>query len=227
VRGERGDVDPGNRLRARFRAHLGAKMVVWVGLTIGICVPYFGLQRLDVLGLQRLDPFSTWLVPETALDRAVPFEPRWIWPYVSVAVLVAIAPLMATSQIALRRYSVGLALLCTTCFAVFLFFPVAGPRPSVLPDLALYRFLVSVDRPTNSLPSLHVGLVVYSLLYCDRVLRAGTDPGRLAVLRVLGAVWGVAILYSTLATKQHWAVDLPPAIVIAYGAYAFAWRRAD
>jgi hypothetical protein len=204
---------------ARLRAHIGAKLVVWGGLTAGICGPYFALQRLEL--------FPARLPPVTALDRAVAFEPLWIWPYVSIALLVAIAPMLATSRDALRRYVLGLAILCGVCFAVFLAVPVIGPRPSVMPDQALYRFIVAVDRPTNSFPSLHVGLAVYSLLYCNRVLGPGGSRSSRFLRQGLGALWGAAILYSTLATKQHWAIDLPPAIVIAAVAYALAWRRAD
>ena len=62
----------------------------------------------------------------------------------------------------------------------------AGPRPEVLPDHDFYELLVAYDRPLNSMPSLHAGLVVYSLLFANRVTRSTSfalsdgDSGRRA-----------------------------------------------
>jgi membrane-associated phospholipid phosphatase len=111
---------------------------------------------------------------------------------------------------------------------VFLCFPVEGPRPAPMDGHhPLYRWLVGVDRPTNSLPSLHAGLTVYSLLFAARALRGALRPSTRVALGAIGALWGAAILYSTLATKQHWALDLPPGVLLAAGAHALAWRSAQ
>jgi membrane-associated phospholipid phosphatase len=193
------------------------KLAVWLGLAVGICVPYFSLQRAST--------FPVFPVPETSLDRAIAFQPDWIWIYVSIFALVPLAPALAPDVPALRRYTTGLACLCVPCFALFWLLPVEGPRPALLPDHALYGWIVSVDRSTNSLPSLHAGLALYSLLFLGRVLHPTTGATR-SGLRLAGWLWGAAILYSTLATKQHWAVDLPAGMAIAWGAHRLAWRRA-
>jgi hypothetical protein len=203
----------------RLRAELPAKLAVWLGLAVGICVPYFALQRWSPLPARSLGA--------TALDRVVAFDPHWIVAYLSLGLLVPLAPLLAADRDALARYTRGLALLCLACFAVFLCFPVEGPRPAPLEgDHPLYRWLVGVDRPTNSLPSLHAGLTVYSLLFAARALRGAGGSGVRLALCAAGALWGAAILYSTLATKQHWALDLPPGVLLAAGAHALAWRSA-
>jgi len=208
----------GAALGGRFRALLGEKVAVLLGLTVGICVPYFALQRIEL--------FPRHAPRITGLDAAVPFDPAWIWPYVSIALLVPLMPLLSTSREQLTRYARGLTLLCLACFAAFLLLPVDGPRPALVPAEGLYGLIVSYDRPSNSLPSLHVGLATYSLLYGYRVLEAGLGTrGRLAYLAV-AALWGGAILYSTLATKQHWLMDLPGAVLLACGAHALAWRGA-
>src|SRR5262245_41954756 len=132
---------------ARLRAHLGAKIAVWLGLAVGICVPYFTLQRIAL--------FPTRTLPELALDRWIEFAPGWLWAYFSLALLVPLAPLLATQREELSRYARGLALVCLPCFAAFLFFPVEGPRPAVPPLHDGYQALVAYDRPANSFPSLH------------------------------------------------------------------------
>ena len=202
---------------ARLRSHLGLKIAVWLGLAVGICVPYFTLQRVQLFALRE--------APALPLDRWIPFDPDWIWAYVSIALLVPLAPLLATRRDELIRYAKGLALLCAVCFAAFLFVPVAGPRPAgIAGQHAVYELIVAYDRPSNSLPSLHAGLAIYSLLFGYRVLRA--DLGRAAQLAALlaGTLWGALILYSTLATRQHWAIDLPAGMLVAGAAHAVVWR---
>ena len=157
---------------SRLLVELRTKVAVLLGLTVGICVPYYFLQRYPVLPLRT--------VPQTPLDAWVPFDPGWVYAYGSIALLVPLLPLLATHRDHLLRYAKGLALLCAACFLVFLVSPVAGPRPSDLPEAGLYRQLISVDRSFNSLPSLHAGLTVYSLLFGYRVLRDALPPGERA-----------------------------------------------
>jgi len=203
---------------AAVTAYWREKLAVWLGLAVGICVPYFGLQRVDTFPLLR--------VPETALDRAIAFQPEWIWVYLSIALLVPLAPALAPDTAALRRYAVGLTGLCLPCFVLFWLLPVEGPRPAVVPDHAVYGWTVSVDASTNSLPSLHAGLAVFSLLFIGRMLARHPEARVRLAWQGVGWLWGAAILYSTLATKQHWLVDLPVGVAIAWGAHRLAWRGA-
>jgi membrane-associated phospholipid phosphatase len=202
----------------RLRAQLGAKIAVLLGLAIGICVPYFTLQRIGF--------FPTRTLPVGALDRLVAFDPRWLWVYLSIALLVPLAPLLATSRGDLARYARGLALLCLPCFAAFLLLPVAGPRPELPPPSDAYRLLVAYDRPGNSFPSLHAGLAVYSLLFAWRMLRADLSRASRIAIGCVGALWVALILYSTLATRQHWVIDLPIGVALAIAADARVWRSA-
>lgn len=202
----------GTWIARRLCASWREKVAVCLGLAVGICVPYFTLQRVD-LGM----PLQ---VPETALDRFVPFLPGATPVYLSIAALVPLAPWLAPNREAVVRYATGLALLCLPSFVLFALFPAAGPRPEFVPDGGLYGLLVGHDRPTNSLPSLHAGLTLYSLLVLERVLGREVPP----LARGLGWAWGAAILLSTLATRQHWALDLPPGMGLAIGAYWVAWR---
>jgi len=207
------------RLRGRLRAQLPAKLAVWLGLALGICIPYFTLQRLAL--------FPRRAVPVLALDHAIDFQPGALWAYLSVGLLVPLAPLLATRRSELVRYARGLALLCVACFVAFLFVPVEGPRPAVPPDHRAYQWLVALDRPANSFPSLHAGLALYSLLFGLRVLRGALAPAARRAVTGLGTLWVALILYSTLATRQHWAIDLPAGMALAFAAYALAWRSAE
>jgi membrane-associated phospholipid phosphatase len=190
---------------------LGPKLGVWIGLALGICIPYFGIQR--ALGA------PSWTPAATPIDDWVAFDPGWVFAYQSIALLVPIVPLLVVHREELIRYARGLALLCLPCFLIFWLFPVAGPV-----DHAAYGWLAGVDSPANSLPSLHAGLTVYSFCFAWSLLRHELNR-RSRVLFLAGAgLWTSLILYATLATKQHWLLDLPPGVFLGWLANRLTWR---
>ena len=196
----------------RLGSQAWRKAAVLAGLTVGICAPYFTLQTLGV--------FPKRDIPETALDRVIAFAPEWTPVYLSVCLLVPLSVLSATRRDELSAFARGLTALCVTCFAGFLFFPAAGPRPGpeVIAGLSgSYPWLISIDGAKNAFPSLHAALTVFCLGFALDVLRAGPTGRGIALF------WGGAILFSTLATKQHFALDI--AVGGAVGAVALAWSR--
>lgn len=201
--GDQPEAGPG----ARLQLHLTQKVAVLLGLAVGICVPYFSLQYVDW--------FPAHTVPALGIDDAIPFSPNWVWVYLSIAVLVPAAPLMIPTRAGLAHYSRGLAVMCTIAFVCFLLFPVAGPRPASVPEHAMYQWLVGVDRPLNSMPSLHAALVVYSTLCLAQHGWAGLRGISRRIVAASAIGWAGAILFATLATKQHWFLDLPAGALIA------------
>ena len=166
-------------------------------------------------------------LPLTFIDRAVPFQPAAVYPYLSLYIMLMIPPLLATRAAQLWRYTAGVLLMFLAAAVVFVFWPVEYPRPP-LPHLApaLYRLVVTVDRPLNSIPSLHAGLIAYSLLFASRTL-ADVRPRIRRLSLGLGAIWGAIILYATLATRQHYLLDLTPGLLLAWVADGLAWRGAE
>lgn len=207
---------------ARLGLHLPAKLLVLGGLALGICIPYFGLQHL--LGAPE------WTPQATALDDAIAFDDRWVWAYHSLTLLVPIVPLMATQREELVRYANGLALLCLPCFVIFALFAVAGPRPEAAAEITrdnpLYQLILGVDGTGNSLPSLHVALTLYSLCFGYYLARRALTPERLRVYVTAATIWGCLIVFSTLAIKQHWLIDLPPGALLGWLACRLTWRDA-
>ncbi len=76
----------------------------------------------------------------------------------------------------------------------------------------------SVDAAGNACPSLHVAFAIFTALWLARLLREVMAP--LAV-RLFNAGWCAAIIYSTLATKQHVAVDVFAGTTLGAGAALF------
>lgn len=203
-------------LAQRIRSHLDAKVAMFLLLAVGIVVPYFSLQRWR--------PFPARAPIVTALDAWIPFQPAWALAYLSVCLLVPLFPLLALRREDVWRYLRGIAALCLPCFAFFLFAPMPGPRPELAAVDGAYGWLVGVDATWNAFPSLHAGLVLYSFLYGRRAIGVDLSPRARHTVGALSALWGALILYGTLATKQHWIADLPPAFVLAWLAHRYAWR---
>jgi membrane-associated phospholipid phosphatase len=202
-------------LTRRFAREWRFKLSLGLTLAALFCFPYFLLEYHPL--------FPSRTLPLSWLDRAAGFHPMWIWPYQSIYLLINALPWLATSREQLRRYTVGFGALCAVGFAVFLLFPVRAPRPAVERATGMFRLLLLYDRPLNALPSLHAGLLVYTLAFGRRVV------GRALPWKVWLALlaWSGVILYATLATKQHYAVDLVAGAVLAAGCDALAWFSRD
>ena len=200
----------------RLTAELPLKLQLSVALTLYFCVPYFALQAAPLFPVRTL--------PLTVLDRAIGFSPGWVWAYQSVYLLMALVPWLAISRDTLHRYARGFVLMSSLAFACFLLMPIAGPRPEDVPTAGMFALLVSYDRPLNAFPSLHCGLAAYSVLLASAIFRESLPPRRRQFVVGLLTVWCLLICYATLATKQHYLVDLPPGMLLAWVCHRWAWR---
>jgi len=208
---------PRASLRASFRTWPGSKIALMLGLTLGICGPYFLLQRVEL--------FPRWQVPVLAIDRAIPFLPGWTPVYLSVCALVPLSILAARRRADLVAFGQALAGLCAVHYVGFLLLPSVGPRPHLDEVAALsrsYAWLVSVDGARNAFPSLHAALTVFCMGFALRVAGTGAGIG----LRTAGFAWGGAILFATLATRQHYFLDILAGALLGGIAHAGAARLA-
>jgi hypothetical protein len=187
------------------------KLRLYLALSAAFCVCYFTLQRFPLLPTRAL--------PLTALDRAIGFHPGAIYVYQSVYLLIPLFPFLATTRRQLTQYTRGFVWLCGVSFLIFLLVPVVCPRPDEATSVAMFQLMTSYDGKINTIPSLHVGLSVYSVLFGARLAR---DVPHLRPIVWIGAVWAATIAYSALATKQHYAVDVPPGAALAWMAHRAA-----
>jgi len=171
------------------------------------CLFYFTLQRIVFFVPHQFDL--------SRIDLAIPFDARWTIVYQSLYLFLPL-PWLASSNDQLRRYARGFFITTLISFAFFLFFPVEGPRPDIMTSDPLYRLLLVYDRNLNAFPSLHAALAVYTFLFALRIL-----PARFVSI---GAVWIALVLYATMATKQHYAIDVVAGVVVAIAADFLAWR---
>jgi membrane-associated phospholipid phosphatase len=197
----------------RLQAHWRLKLRLTVVLNLFFWAGYALLSRHAFFPLHTL--------PLTWLDRTVPFQPEpWGWVYLSQFLFTGTLPWLIPTNAGLRRYVTGLIFMSTVSFAIFLFFPVASPHPSSLTATGAMGWIVGYDGPFNAFPSLHAGFLIYMASLTWRMFR-----GRLSGAVICGGlVWGALILYATLATRQHYALDLVAGAALGYAADRLAWR---
>jgi len=145
---------------------------------------------------------SPTLLSPSALDRAVPFLDWTIWLYYSYG-LFLVLPFLVGRDEGSASWTLY-ALMTNSMVAALIFFvwptSVPAPQPTIggMSGL-LWDGLLTVDRPTNVFPSLHVAnaCVCAFALWRERNAWRSVSP-----------VWTLLIVVSTLTTKQHFAVDL-------------------
>jgi len=145
-----------------------------------------------------------------AWERHIPFWPIMIVPYLSIDAFFLAAPFLCRNREEMRVYTqrVTLAILAAGIWFVCMPLRFAFDRPPAggWPGVLLHAF-VSLDRPFNLFPSLHITLAA---LLADLYLRRSTG-----VLRVLCATWFVLIGLSTLVTYQHHVIDVAGGLALA------------
>ena len=204
-RGRRSQVvdrrEPPLHLRSTIYDLRPLKLLLSITLPLYFFILYFGLERV------------VFFVPHqfelSRVDEAIRFDPRWTFVYQSLYVLLPM-PWLASSRDQLRRYAHGFFIITTISFVFFFAFQVEGPRPDEMASDPFYQLLMRYDRNLNAFPSLHAALAVYTLLFLRRFVTR--------VEFVALAIWVVLMLYATVATKQHYAVDVVAGIVVALGA---------
>lgn len=159
-----------------------------------------------------------YVLPLMAPDRWVPFEPLAFYPYASLWVYVSLAPALVLGFRALLRYGAWVALMCALCLAIFWLWPTQTPSFDI--DWAAYprlAFLKGIDAASNACPSLHVAAALHAACWLDRHLREMDAP---AWTRWLSALQCLAIVWSTMAIRQHVFIDVASGAAVGL---LFAW----
>jgi len=195
----------GSRIRYRWLTKMAGTMACMTAFFIG----YFWL-----LNHAR---FPVTTIPRIFVDRMLEFRPEALPLYISLWVYVPLAPALLIDRRELVSYAVATMALSAVGFAIFILWPTAIPKPEInWSQHPSVSYLKAVDASGNAFPSLHVAFAVFTAVWLGRILRA-IGAGRLA--RALNWLWCLGIVYSTLAVRQHVALDaIAGAILGAAGA---------
>jgi membrane-associated phospholipid phosphatase len=190
-----------------FWKALGITGFMWIFFTL-----YFYLLRHPAQAVV--------VMPLTALDHAIPFQPSAFIAYASLWLYVGIPAGLMPSLRDLFFYGLWIGALCITGLLCFYFWPSAVPAYDFAANGSSHAgmaLLQGVDAAGNACPSLHVATATFTAVYLHRLLRGtGARPLWLA----LNALWLVLIVYSTLAIKQHVVWDVVAGAALAL---LFVW----
>lgn len=190
-------------------------VLVQAGLVVLQCFVYFGTQFIEgaphLLGSQ--------------LDKAIPFVPVFIYPYVFWYLMLATIALVFYffSPAAFARFSIAVTIAILAAGITFLIYPTTLERVEVLPGGSftnrLIHLIYSGDyRCVNCLPSLHCTM---AFLFMMGAVSCEGMPWPLK-----GGICAVSLLIAaaTLLVKQHVVADVAAALIYAAAAWAIAGR---
>lgn len=156
--------------------------------------------------------FTITLVPLSVVDHNIHFQPSFLYVYLSLWVYVSLVPAIMNTKKELLYYGTYIGILCLVGISFYLFFPTIIPPSGI--NLGLYpefAFLKTVDTAGNAFPSMHAATAFFSLFWLNRQLQQMNAPKYLIILNF---TWCFAIIYSTMAIKQHLFLDVLGGILL-------------
>jgi membrane-associated phospholipid phosphatase len=171
------------------RSLTGILTVLW------IIVPYSLLQQVAIREI-------LWVKP-SSFDLAIPVNFHSLWFYLSFYGLLTWIGI-GVDERNFQRYIRSICWTALLSHLVFLFIPNGVTREAIDADSAplIYQWLILADEPRNAFPSLHASLSVLA------GLAAIASPAFRPIQRIAAWIWITGILWSTIALRQHYAVDL-------------------
>ncbi len=182
----------------RMRRHFLLKLVGTSAAIWAFFIGYFHLLRHPVNAVT--------VMPLTALDALIPFQPAALYAYLSLWLYVGIAPGLQLRFMELLVYGLWAGALCVTGLAMFHFWPTAVPQVALdVAGVPGFQMLQGIDATGNACPSMHVAIAMFTVVWIEHLLRSARAP---RWLRALNLGWFLAIAWSTLAIRQHVVLDV-------------------
>lgn len=152
------------------------------------------------------------MMPRLVVDEWIPFSAAAFPVYASLWVYVSLPPAFIGSLRPLLWFGAWISAMCLFCLGIYWLLPTSVPPAgidwSAYPQLAAIK---NVDAAGNACPSLHVASSVFTALWLERIARAVGAP---AALRWGNALLFAAIVWSTIATRQHVVLDVIAGVLV-------------
>ncbi len=180
-------------------------------LVITICaIGFFYVEKINAGIVANGGSFAPL---HTFLDDYIPFIPQFIWTYYLYYIwIILIIPILHDRQSFYQAVG-AFSIIQAAAIAIYMMWPSQMIRPEVIGDTLahdLTRWMYHLDAGFNIMPSMHVGhSVLIALFYWQQ-------KSKLAPIMTIGTV---LISMSTVLVKQHYIIDLPAGLLLAFGAY--------
>lgn len=156
--------------------------------------------------------YPVTVMPISFVDELIPFQPATLPIYLSLWFYVSLPPAFLATRRELYNYALAMTLTSIIGFAIFYFWPTTLPLPTLdwaqSPEI---DFLKGIDAAGNACPSFHVATAFFSGWWLHYLL------GRLRAplsIQIFNWLWCIAIIYSTLAIRQHVVVDVIGGLIL-------------
>lgn len=146
------------------------------------------------------------VMPVTWVDELIGFQPLSFPLYVFLWIYISLGTALAKDLRELATFGAASLAMSVVGLAIFMLLPTRAPDFAI--DWSLYpsmQFLKRVDVAGNAFPSLHAAFCVFTAVVLHAQLSA-MDAARW--LRAANLLLCAGILYSTMATRQHVALDV-------------------
>ncbi len=152
------------------------------------------------------------MMPLTWLDTAIPIT-SLAFPFYASLWVYASLPVAFMKEIrAMLLFGLWMAVMCLLCLGIFWLLPTGVPSAGVdwrlYPEMAMIK---DVDTGGNACPSLHVASAVFTAVWLGRIFAIVNAP---SAMRWLNWLHCLAILWSTVATRQHVVLDVLAGAVV-------------
>ena len=172
-----------------------------IGMTLGMTLffaAYFWVLHHPL--------FHVTTMPLTAVDRLISFRPEALPLYLSLWIYVSLVPALMIKRREIMSYALATVVMSFIGLGIFLLWPTTVFWPDAdWSQHPAFAFLQSVDASGNACPSLHVAFAVFTAVWLGRLLR---QMGAGRVVCVFNWLWCLGIIYSTVAVRQHVALDV-------------------
>lgn len=162
-------------------------------------------------------------VPLTIFDTFIDFSSNWIWIYISYYfyLITSYFYLKNEKNLTCLAYSFVIAALLSS--VIFFLFPTYLPRDlyaiqqTKLSDLML-NFIRSIDTSLNCAPSMHIAMTTIA---CACLMKEASR------FKTIFLLWAFLIAYSTMATKQHYFIDVASGFILGILIFIFSSKIAN
>lgn len=202
------------QIKIALNSHLLLKVIGTTALITLFFIAYFYVLNHPA--------FPITIIPSTVLDKLISFQPLALPIYLSLWIYVAIPAVLMTKKYELYEFTLSIGIMSLVSLAIFYCWPTAIPTSAI--DWDLYpsiSFLKSIDAAGNACPSMHVASAFFSGAWLAYLLRNIKAP---CWVRLINILWCIGIIYSTLATRQHVALDALGGLIL--GSVAILLARA-
>lgn len=153
-------------------------------------------------------------VPVTGLDAWLGVQQWAIVPYASLWLYVSLPAAFAANRQALLTYASGALVMVVTAMFVYWMWPTYVDATGIdWSQYPLMQFLKSSDAGGNAFPSLHVAFALFAARVLHSQLASIQAPGW---TRWFNGAWCLAVVYATLATRQHVLLDVAGGMVTGW-----------